>query len=249
METSEPVRSRIETVNRVLRTQRTLPAKLEALAEMLVRTIEACDSVSIALVIEGRITTAASSSQLAVEADLVQYDNHEGPCLASVAQMHTIRIDLLAQDERFVHFAPGAIEIGVESVLSIPLIHQEAVVGSINLYSCTAEAFDDTTGDAVQPTAEYAAELISTSPLYVYSLDLVDQLIITVEERQAIALAIGYLMADEDTDEARAWQRLGDLARDTDRSLGEAARDLTDRAGQPSGQNAGHSDSEHERGP
>src|SRR5688572_1900178 len=127
MELSEPIRSRIEMVNRVLQTQRTLPAKLEAVAEVLARVIDGCDSVSIALVVEGRITTAASSSQLAVEADLVQYDNHEGPCLASVANAQTIRIDLLPQDERFEHFAPGAIEVGVESVLSVPLIHREAV--------------------------------------------------------------------------------------------------------------------------
>jgi GAF domain-containing protein len=238
MEMSEPVRSRIETVNRVLKTQRTLPAKLEALAEMLERTIERCDSVSIALVIEGRISTAASSSQLAVEADLVQYDHHEGPCLTSVAQTSTIRIDLLAQDERFEHFAPGAIEVGVESVLSIPLIHRQDVVGSINIYSSIENAFDDATERAVQPTASYAAELIGTSPLYVYSLDLVDQLVITVKDRQAIALAIGYLLAEENTDETRAWQLLGDLARDTDQTLGEVAKAVIERAEQGSSQNA-----------
>jgi GAF domain-containing protein len=227
MDMPERLMQRIDAVNRTLRTQRTLPAKLEAVAEVLERVVPACDSVSIALVAHGLVATGAVSGQLAVEADLVQYDQHEGPCLMAVAEATTVRVDVLDQDERFEHFAPGAIRAGVESSYSIPLVHQGNVVGSLNLYSATAQAFSRSVEEHVRPITEYAATLIGRSPLYAYSLELVDELAATVTERDDIAQAVGVLMGEGHSEE-EAWYGLRQAAVDRDCSLGEAAADIAD---------------------
>jgi GAF domain-containing protein len=231
MDQPEDLRSRIEVVNRVLRSQRTLPAKLEAVTEMLLRVVPGCDSASVALVVEGRVRTGAVSSDLAIEADLIQYREQEGPCLRSVSSAAPVRIDVLRQDEEFVHFAPGAIERGVESVLSIPLLWDRDVVGSLNLYSRSPGAFDSYAESEVDPLAHYAAELIARSPVYAYTLDLMDELAAEVLRRDTVAVALGILMSIGHCDEVEAWQMLQEVPAGDDQSLAERARFVIDTLG------------------
>lgn len=63
----------VERVNRLLATQQTMPHKLEAIAEVIERTVPGVDAAAVALVVEEATITGAASSQLAIEADLVQY--------------------------------------------------------------------------------------------------------------------------------------------------------------------------------
>jgi GAF domain-containing protein len=220
------LRPHVDRVNRLLATQKTLPSKLEAVAEVLERTIPRCDAVSIALVVEGATVTGAASSQLAIEADLVQYAHNEGPCLISVAKQTTVRIDVLRQDERFEHFAPGAIEAGVESSFSVPLVWRGHGVGSINLYSNEPNAFTDATLHDVSPIADYAAEIIGSSPLYVASLDLIEGLVANVHDADDIQLAVGLLIGLGAATEAVAWAILRERAHKTGTSIAETAREI-----------------------
>jgi GAF domain-containing protein len=213
-------------VNRLLDTQRTMPAKLEALAEVIERTFRNCDSVSIALVVEEQAVTAAASSALAIEADLVQYGYNQGPCLLSVRRRSAVRIDVLGEDERFEHFAPGAIEQGVESVLSVPLWWAGSVVGSINLYSGTRCAFDDGTIDQLRPLCEYAASVIARSPLYAATLDLIDGLAEAITESADVEMGVGVLRETDQLSAEAAFDHLRSLALGSGLSMAEVAREV-----------------------
>jgi len=230
MELPDELRPYLDRVHRLATTQTTLLTELEAVAEVLERTIPDCDAVSIALVVEGATVTGAASSQLAVEIDLVQYDHDQGPCLTSMAERSPVRIDVLRQDERFEHFAPAAVERGVESSLSVPLVRDGDVVGSINLYSTQPNAFADATLTMVAPIAEYTAEVIGGSPLYAASLDLVGGLVAAVKDTDDIHVAIGFLMGLGTATEAEAWTILRDRALQNGASIAETARQITDAA-------------------
>lgn len=188
------------------------------------------DAAAVALVVEEATITGAASSQLAIEADLVQYAFNQGPCLLSVERRHPVRIDVLRQDESFEHFAPGAIELGVESVLSVPLVWSGSVVGSFNLYSYKPRAFSDATLDQVQPLAEYAAEVIAHSPLYAAWLDLVDGLMATVTDVDDIHLAVGILLSNGSLDAEAAWNHLRRQALAENASVADVARRLLARS-------------------
>lgn len=220
----------IERVNRLLATQQTMPHKLEALAEVIERTVPGSDAVSVALVVEGSAVTGAASSQVAIEADLVQYAFNQGPCLLSVKEHRPVRIDLLRQDETFEHFAPGAVELGVESVLSVPVVWSGDVVGSFNLYSHERGAFSDATLDQVRPLADYAAEVIAHSPLYAASLDLVEGLVATVTDVDDIQMAVGMLMRGRSLDADAAWEQLRRQALAENASIADVARRLLARS-------------------
>ena len=54
-------------------------------------------------------------------------------------------------------------------------------------------AFDADAEQAAQPLADYAGEIISTSALYAYAVDLVDGLVESLENQAIIAQATGIL--------------------------------------------------------
>jgi GAF domain-containing protein len=198
-------------------------AKLQATADILRRSIPRCDSASIALLVEDTALTGVTTSHLALEADLVQYRHDEGPCLSAARLRSPVRIDVLRSEERFVHFAPGAIALGVESVLSLPLLSEEVAVGSVNLYSTTSGAFADPPRAALEPMLAYAADVIARSPLYAASIDLVERLVDVAEEATVVDIALGRLVRTWQLDGEEAWRYLRDAA-DLDGSLVASAR-------------------------
>lgn len=80
------------------------------------------------------------------------------------------------------------------------------------MYSTQVRAFDATTEEAVRPMAAYAAETIATSPLYAYSLEMVDGLVEDLETRALIGQATGVLVGTEDGTTEAALDRLRNLA-------------------------------------
>lgn len=203
---------KLSRVTKLLRTERTLPARLEAVVAILKRTVAECHAAGITLLIEGEPTTSAVTDRLAVEIDLVQYETGGGPGLAAISDSHVIRMDVMERDARFAHFAPGSVALDINSVLSIPLAVRAGTVGALNIYSHLSHAFDARTEEVVQPMADYAAEVISTSPLYAYALDMVDGLVETLESQAIIAQATGVVMATEQRTTEEAFGRLRELA-------------------------------------
>ena len=203
---------RLARVTKLLQTQRSLPAKLETIVAIVKRTLPKCDAAGVILLIEGEPTSAAASDRLTIEIDLVQYDTGQGPCLAALADSNVVRIDVMEQDERFSRVAPGALAYNVNSVLSIPLTTQDGTVGALNIYSHDVNAFDERAEELILPLAEYAAEVIASSPLYAYSLDMVDGLVETLESQAVIERAVGVLTATEGLSSDRALDRLRHLA-------------------------------------
>ena len=163
-ELSEVAVERLARVNRLLQSQRTLPAKLEAIVAIVKRTVPGCDAAGIVLLVDGEPTSAAVSGHLAVEIDLVQYDTGEGPCLAALAEGDVIRIDVMAAEDRFPRLAPGALAHGINSVLSIPLTAHGAVAGALNVYSHRVNAFDADTERLVRPLATTPARSSAARP-------------------------------------------------------------------------------------
>lgn len=203
---------RLSRVTKLLSTQRTLPARLEAVASIVKRIVPTCDAVGLSLLVDGQPTTAAVSDRLAVEIDLIQYETGEGPCLSAIRDSNVIRIDLIERDRRYSRFAPGAIAHDINSVLSLPLTVGGRTVGALNLYSHAAGAFDARTEEVLRPLVDYAAEVVSTSPLYAYSLELVEGLVEDLESRAMISQAMGIIIANEGCTQEQALDRLRELA-------------------------------------
>src|SRR5215203_5947999 len=128
---------------------------LDRLARLARHLIPVSSGASIALLVDGEPSTAAVSDRVAIELDMVQYHEAEGPCLTALGG-DAIRVAYLPSDERFPHFAVGAADQRVLSVLSLPVRNDGSTIGTLNLYSRQADAFDD---DAERVGAVLAAEV------------------------------------------------------------------------------------------
>ena len=73
-------------------------------------------------------------------------------------------------------------------------------------------AFDARAEEAAQPLVDYAAEVLATSALYAYALELVDGLVESLESQAIIAQATGVLAATEQLTTEEALDRLRTLA-------------------------------------
>ena len=202
---------------------------LERLIRFTCTAIPACDAASIALLIDGQPSTVAVTEHVALELDIAQYDNDEGPCLDAL-HGHPIRVDLLDRDERFNHFAQGAASHAVNSVLSIPINHRDDIVGTLNLYARAANAFDDDDTVTAQIAATQAANAIVRSDIVAAGHRLRDQLQAVYDEATLTARAQGVLIGIEHCSAEQAQHLLTHAANATGTSLAATAQRILDAA-------------------
>ncbi len=228
---------KLDHVHRALVGGRGLRAKLETIAGLAKTLISDCDGAGFALVVKDKARSVGVTDAVVLEVDLVQYDTGEGPCLAAIEHGRTVRLDLMNVGEEWSHFAPGAMDAGVNSVLSLPVVAGGTTVGALNLYSKGRDAFGVEAEDLASKLAAYAATAIATSPLYVYSSELVEDVLEQIAERELINNAVGVVMTIEHEDEQAARQRLTRRAAQHGESLFETAewelREQELRATQP----------------
>ncbi len=208
----EEFTERLSRVLQLVRTQRTLPTQLEAVVALAKRTVPNCDAAGVTLIVTGEPLTAAATDTVVLEVDVVQYSTGQGPCLDAIAASNVVRVDLIDGDLRYERFAPGAVDTAINSVVSFALVAAGRTVGALNLYSYLPDAFDDDTERVMAPIVSYAADVLSTSPLYAYSLDTVEGLMESLEERAVIAQATGALMARNGWTPAQSFDFLRDRA-------------------------------------
>jgi GAF domain-containing protein len=208
---------------RALWMERGLMGRLEAVTALSKVLIDGCDAAGVALQVHGEARSLATTERVVLEVDLVQYATGEGPCLAAIAEGRPIRIDVVGEGEQWQHFSPGALDRGIESVLSLPIRAAGTTVGALNLYSRVANAFDDEAARIGQLLADYAGQAIRTSPLYAYSVDLVDEVLEELATSELVNTAVGLLMERGHVDSDAALRALADEAGRNRMTLREAA--------------------------
>ncbi len=219
----EEFEQKLDHVQRALVGGRGLQAKLETIAGLAKTLIADCDGAGFALVVKDQTRSVGVTDAVVLEVDLVQYDTGEGPCLEAIELGNMVRLDLMDVGERWTHFAAGAIDAGINSVLSLPVIANGSTVGALNLYSGGFDAFGAEAEDVARKLAAYAATAIATSPLYVYSTELVEAVLEQIAEREMINNAVGVVMTVEHENDEAARRRLARRAAQSGETLLETA--------------------------
>ena len=174
--------------------EKTLADDLHRVAELTTNLIPASSSASIALLVDGEPTTVAVTDHVALELDLVQYHDADGPCIAAL-EGGEVRVAFLLEDERFPHFAIGAADQRVNSVLSVPIMHSEMVIGTLNVYSREVDAFSEVNRETAAIMTSLAASAIAKTELLTSVRSVREQLQAEVDEQKLVAQAEGVLVA------------------------------------------------------
>lgn len=176
---------------------------LEAITSGAVHTIPGADFAGVTLVRnKTEVQSVAATDELAEQADRLQGDLQEGPCLSALWEHDTYQVDDLSAEERWPKFRDGALELGVRSILSFQLFIDERNLGALNLYSREADAFAG--NDASQVGLLFA----TYASVALRGAQKERELTVAVDNRDVIGMGKGILMERYKVDANKAFGML-----------------------------------------
>lgn len=206
-------------------------------AETLVEIVRAavdlvpgCDEGSISVVKgRSRVVSEAASSELPKVVDALQ-EKYGGPCLDSAYNSETVRVADMASETRWPHFSEAALEAGAAGMLSLQLYVEGDNLGALNLFSRSADAFDD--------ESEHVGLLFAAHAAVAYAAVRQEaKLRRTVTTRQLIGQAQGILMERYKVTDDQAFAMLVRVSQHGNIKLRDVAAHLV-RSGQLQGEQA-----------
>jgi PAS domain-containing protein len=162
---------------------------LEITARTARRLIAAAEHTSAMPARRGDVASAgASSSQRAERLTRLQIELCEGPAIAAVRNARTVRVDELRHGcEHWPAFAAAAGEVGLASVIAVPVLLDARPLAVVTAYATSPAAFDDATAELLTACAVQLAVNLSR-------IDLHHNLQTAVQTRQLIGQAVGILI-------------------------------------------------------
>ncbi|WP_188546389.1 GAF and ANTAR domain-containing protein [Rhodococcoides trifolii] len=207
-----------------------LPDMLTHVADFAVKAIPHADGAGLTLMHDARPDTVVSSASFVREVDEIQYRIEEGPCISAAATAETVRSGSLGGDKRFPHFGPRVGRLGVHSALSLPLITRDTVIGALNVYSKSKDAFDDGAVTLGEMFAFPAAVSVMNAQALADAVHLAQQLEKALHSRSDIDQAIGILIGRTGCSQTEAFDKLRAMSQRENRKLKDVAIGLVEEA-------------------
>jgi hypothetical protein len=136
---------------------------LSHLGDRARQAVAAAEAAAVILLRDGA-PVYQSSTGFAQAVDRIQYRIGQGPCVDAAVCGRTIASGSLgAGESRWPQFVAATRELKVVSVLSLPLLVENEVIGSVNWYSRQLDAFDDDSVYSGLLFARPAAALLSAA--------------------------------------------------------------------------------------
>lgn len=177
-------------------------ATLDKIAHLAVEHLAACDCAGISVVERGRVTSAASSSDVPATLNRIESETGEGPCIDAIEEHEVFETGDLSVEDRWPAFAARAYhETGIRTAVALPLFVAQDTMGALNLYSEHPDAFDESDVALAAVFAAHAAVALKAGRRAA-------QLQAKASTRDIIGQAKGILMARSGVDEAEAFQLL-----------------------------------------
>ncbi len=210
-------------------------AALRLVTEIAHAAVDGADGVSVTLRRQGEMRTVAASNQTVLRMDAHQYETGEGPCLSAATEGNWFYSESIQHEDRWPTFIPLAVEQGIASVLSTPLMTSDRPVGALNIYSNTPKAFDQHQQELAELFAAQASGILvdagDDEAAAVMSVRISDALV----SREVIARAQGVLMARRHLSAHEAAEALHRAARSASKAVQEYASEVVASTDRPSG--------------
>jgi GAF domain-containing protein len=201
---------------------------LQSVVERAVDVVPACDWASVSLRRRrNRTETVAASADIARDADHLQYELDEGPCLEAVETGHPRLSNRLDDSEDWPRWGPKAAStLGVNALLGIQLSTSGEVLGALNLYSGTAGAFTPEDIDIAEIYATHATNALTAARMS-------GGLRTALRSRHMIGVAQGILMHQYDLNMDQSFELLRRYSSHSNTKLSELAEQVVARGSLP----------------
>jgi GAF domain-containing protein len=207
-----------------------LEATLVEVAAFATAAIPGADGTGLTVLEHDRADTMVASAEFVRVVDEVQYRVDEGPCLLAVQTGATQVSGSLGGEARWTRFGPRAGRMGVHSAMSVPLLVGEQVIGALNVYGHTRDAFGPRSIRIGELFSRPAAVTVANALLLEESRRLTEQLGRALSSRAVIDQAIGILMSRGGIGDTEAFETLRRMSHTSGNKLADVARQLVDQA-------------------
>lgn len=186
----------LAALREIIAAQESLQEALDSTARGAARTLSDTDAVTITVLRDGEPDTVAWTDERYLEVDKHQYAADRGPCLDAARTHQPVRASVSEHRERWPEFAAAAEQAGLRAYLSVPLVvraqgREAELVGSLNLYSRAAGAFDPFDEALMQLFSNAAVQAIGNARRWQQSRDQIANLEIALGSRAEIDQAKG----------------------------------------------------------
>jgi GAF domain-containing protein len=222
--------SSVSALSRLSAARLTLEDLLTQVATLAVRAIPGADGAGLTLIEADRTDTIVKSEPFVQEIDAIQYGLGEGPCISAARLGEPMRSGSLGVDARWPRFGPRASQLGVHSVLSLPLISAEAVVGAMNVYAHSLDAFDDRAEQLGRLFAVPAAIAVQNAQVLAQAQRVAAKFQSALSSRATIDQAIGILMSRSGVSPDEAYSRIRQLSQQQNARMSVAAEGIVREA-------------------
>jgi GAF domain-containing protein len=215
--------------------EHSLDSLMQRVTDLASRVVPGEPQTSVTMIRNGGPVTLASSGELALDLDQVQYRLGDGPCLHAAREGRVAEIVDTRAGDLWPEFRRTAAERGCRSILSHPLPPQERLSGGLNLYSTAAHNADPFIRRTVERFAAYAAVAVSNMYLYRSAVERADHLAAALDSRAVIDQAKGILMERFRMTADQAFQALAQLSMQTNTKVRDVAEQFVTTGQLPQG--------------
>jgi anti-anti-sigma factor len=170
--------------------------------------VSGADGASVSLRRRGQLSTVAATDQIILAMDANQYETGEGPCIDASTEGHWFHAESLARESRWPAFTPRARALGIESILSSPLMVSDGPIGALNIYSSTAGAFTIRDQEVATAFSREASRVLGDASADADAENLSLRIQGALRTRQVIAQTVGILMERHGLSETEAFRAL-----------------------------------------
>lgn len=162
---------------------------------------------------DGVTFTLVATDREAALLDAMQYVG-DGPCLEAVRRRETLGYEheQLFSEDSWRLFAEASAAAGVSSTLSLPILEGDRVIGNVNLYAATPDAFDGHHESVARVFRAWAPGAVANADLSFSSRETAAEAPDLLRDEVDLAVASGMIAARERIDIEEAGRRLHDAA-------------------------------------
>ena len=212
----------------LLLSEETVDRALGVLSALAQETVPGATGAGVSMLDGQRRKSSGSTDDRVRQADDLQYELDEGPCLAAAAGRRLVRIDDLGADPRWPLWASTAAELGLKAAMSAPLVAGDVSMGAIKVYADEPGSFDNRSEQLLTLFAAQAAMLVAHIESAERTRRLSDGLRQAIHGRDVISMAKGVLMGRHAVDEDTAFGMLLARCQQDGAPLADAARGIVD---------------------
>ena len=212
----------------LLLSEETVQTSLSLLSALAKETVPGATGAGVSVIDERGRRSWGSTDDRVREADSLQYEMNEGPCLAAAAGRGLVRVDDLAVDRRWPTWGAAAVALGLRAAMSSALVVGNVSLGALKVYADEPGTFDADSEQRLALFSAQAAVLVANVQSFDRAKRLTEGMRQAVHDRDSINMAKGVLMGRNSVDERTA---LGILLARGDQegmSVAETARAIVD---------------------